>query len=114
MRTQPTAPDPAAPVDYFRQPEPDAGEQVQQRHRDEHDREIWHHAPEDLVDGDVRRRNALQVEGRHCDRRRQERRLDVEGDEQPEEQRIDVEVLEQRQEDRHEDDDDLGPLERPA
>src|SRR6185369_12347669 len=32
----------------------------------------------------------------------------------PEEQRVDVEELQERQEDRHEDDDDLGPLERPA
>ena len=40
----------------------------------------------------VRRRNALQVKRGHRDRRRQERRLQIERDEQPEEQRIDVEL----------------------
>src|SRR4029453_17738518 len=48
------------------------------------------------------------------ERRRKERRLDVQRDEQPEEQRIDIERLQQRQEDRHEDDNDLGPFQRPA
>ena len=31
-----------------------------------------------------------------------------------EEDRVDLEVVEQRQENRHEDDDDLGPFQRPA
>src|SRR5205814_876452 len=40
--------------------------------------------------------------------------LQVDEHQRAPEDRVDVEVLQQRQEDRHEDDDDLGPLERPA
>src|SRR6266403_1796122 len=59
-------------------------------------------------------RYTLQVERRHGDRRREESRLQVDEYQRAPQDRIDIEVLEQRQEDRHEDDDDLGPLERPA
>src|SRR5262249_12419419 len=101
-------------VDHARQPQADTGEQVEQYQRDHLDSHERHHAGEDLVQRHVRRRYALQVERRHRDRRRQERRLQIQRDEQAEKQRVDVEVRQQRDEDRHEDDDDLRPLERPA
>ena len=47
---------------------------------------------EDLVQRHVRRRHALEVERGHRHRRRQERGLQVERDQQAEEQRIDVEL----------------------
>jgi hypothetical protein len=62
----------------------------------------------------VGRRYSLQVIGRHGHGRGQERRLKVECDQDAEEQRIDLEVDQKRQEDRHEDDDDFGPFQRPA
>ena len=62
----------------------------------------------------MRGRHSLQIEGGHRDRRRVERRLRVEGDQDAEEDRIDAEVVQERQEDRNEDDDDLRPLQRPA
>ncbi len=80
-------------------------------HLDAHER---HHAREDLVQRHVPWRHPLQVEGGHRHRRREEGRLQVQRHQQTEEQRIDPELGEQRNEDRHEDDDDLGPLERPA
>ncbi len=60
------------------------------------------------------RRDALEIERRHRDRRRQERRLQVHEHQRAPQDRVDVEVLQHRQEDRHEDDDDLGPFQRPA
>ena len=62
----------------------------------------------------MRRRDALEVVGRHRHRRRQERRLQIDRDQDAEEQRVDAEMRQQRQEDRDEDDDDLGPFQRPA
>src|SRR6202007_1924183 len=78
------------------------------------DHHVRHHAVEDLVERDVRRRDAFEVARRHRHRRRQDRRLQVYEHQRAPQDRIDVEVLEQRQEDRHEDDDDFGPFERPA
>src|SRR5262245_46637864 len=101
-------------VELVRQPQADLREGVEHDHRDDHDDHIRHHAAENVVDVDPRRRHALEIERRHGDRRRQERGLDVERHQEAEEQRIDIEDLEQRQEDRHEDDDDLGPFQRPA
>ena len=56
----------------------------------------------------------FQVEGGHRHRRREERRLEVQGHQQTEKQGIDVEVGQERDEDRHEDDDDLRPFQGPA
>src|SRR5512139_2490572 len=96
------------------QPQADLRPQVEHRHREDLDRHEGQHAGEDLVQAHVRRRHALEVEGGHRHRRRQERRLQVERHQQAEEQRIDVELGEQRNEDGHEDHDDLGPLQRPT
>src|SRR3546814_6612150 len=46
--------------------------------------------------------------------RRQERGLQIEGNQDSKEQRVDFVVRQQWQKDRHEDDDDLRPFERPA
>src|SRR5919198_590826 len=73
-------------IHHARQPQPDLREDVKEHERDDLDAHERHHAGEDLVE-------------RH---------------QQPEEQRIDVEVRQQRDKNRHEDDDDLRPLERPA
>src|SRR5438067_4235786 len=101
-------------IHHARQPEADLREDVKQHEREDLDAHERHHAGEDLVQRHVRRRYALQVERGHRHRRREERRLQIERHEQAEKQRIDTEVRKQRDEDRHEDDDDLGPLERPA
>ena len=71
-------------------------------------------AAEDVGQLHPRRRDALEIERRHRDRRRVERGLRVQRHQDAEEDRVDLEVVEQRQEDRHEDDDDLGPFQRPA
>ncbi len=62
----------------------------------------------------MRRSNPLQIIGCHGHRWGIERGLDVQRHEDAEEDRIDVVVMEQWQKDRHENDDDLGPFERPA
>ena len=82
--------------------------------RDDLDAHERHHAREDLVQRHVRRRHALQVERRHRHRRRQERRLQVHDTSRPKNSGSMLEVRQQRHEDRHEDHDDLGPLQRPA
>ena len=60
------------------------------------------------------RRHGLQIERGHRDGRRQECRLEIDRHHGAEQDRVDLKVVQQRDEDRAEDDDDLGPLERPA
>jgi hypothetical protein len=91
-----------------------AGELVQQHDGHDLDAHEGQHAGEDLVQRHMRRTHALQVERGHRHRRAQERGLQVQRHQQAEEQRVDAEVVQQRDEDRHEDHDDLGPLQRPA
>ena len=69
---------------------------------------------ENLIQPHRWRRHAFQIIGSHGHGRRIERGLDVERHENAEQDRIDPEVVDQRQEDRNEDDDDLGPFQRPA
>src|SRR3989339_2018320 len=101
-------------IQQRRHPQTDLREHVKQKYREHLDHHERQHPDEDLVERHVRRRHPLEVEGGHRDRRREERRLEVQGHEQTEEERIYVEVRQERDEDRHEDDDDLGPLQRPA
>src|SRR5262249_9921152 len=72
------------------------------------------HTAENLVQGDLTRRHALQIESRHGDWWREKGRLLIQSRHDSEEERIDVELFEQRQEERHEDNRDLGPLQRPT
>src|SRR3982750_2915239 len=96
----------AAAVQVIRQPQRHAWPHVHDDHAQDHDQHVRHHAREDLVQRHMRWRDALQIERRHGDRRRQERGLQVHEHERAPEDGIDLEVLQQRQEDRHEDDDD--------
>src|SRR3954469_12432099 len=104
----------SSPIHYAGQPETDPREDVEQYHRKDLDRHERHHARKYLIERHMGWRHALQIERRHRHRRRQEGGLQVERHEQAKEQRIDAEVRQERDKDRHEDDDDFGPLERPA
>src|SRR5688572_24819298 len=92
----------------------DLREDVDQHHGDQHQQQERDRTAENLHQLHERRRDSLQVVGRHGHRRRQERRLQIERDQDAEEQRIDPEMRQQRQEDRDEDNDDLGPFQRPS
>jgi type II secretory pathway component GspD/PulD (secretin) len=59
----------SASIKHLRQPQADAGEVVEQDQGDDLDAHERQHAGEDLVQGHVRRRHTLQVEGGHRDRR---------------------------------------------
>jgi hypothetical protein len=65
----------ASPVQNAGQPQAEVGEDIQHDDRDDLDRHEGHHPAEDLIQGHVRRRDALQVERRHRHRRGEERRL---------------------------------------
>src|SRR6266702_3441542 len=101
-------------VNEIRQPHRDLRENVDEEHGDEHHEQERQRTGEDLVERYVLRRDALEVVAGHRHRRGEERRLDVQRHQDAEKYRVDVEVVQQRQEDRHENDDDLGPLQRPT
>src|SRR3989344_5519490 len=101
-------------IKILRQPQADPWKRIKQEYGENLDAHERHHAGEDLGERHVRRRHALEIKRGHRHRRRQECRLQVERHQKAEKQRIDIEVRQQRNEDRHKNDDDLGPLERPA
>src|SRR5262249_19612134 len=105
---------PSFAVEELREPEGHARPDVHEDEADADDDHVRHHPREDLVQRHVLGRHALEVEGRHRHRRRQEGGLEVDRHHGAEEDRVDLEVAEQGDEDRAEDDDDLGPLQRPA
>ena len=70
----------------------DLREHVENYHGQEHQGQERHASLEDRNQLDLGRRDALQVIGRHRHGRRQERGLEVEGDQDSEEQGIDANV----------------------
>src|SRR5262249_48304579 len=103
-----------AAIELVRQPQRDLGEDIEQHHRDQHDENEGIDALEDFVDREVLWCHTLAIEGRHRHRRSEEGGLQVQRDQNAEEQRVDAVMLQQRHEDRYEDDNDLGPLQRPT
>src|SRR3546814_3884280 len=95
-------------------PESDLGEVVEHRHGNEHHYQVRRAALKDIHELHIRWGDALQVVSGHRHWRRQERGLQIEGNQDSKEQRVDFVVRQQWQKDRHEDDDDLRPFERPA
>jgi len=75
---------PVSSIQQGRHPQADLREEVEKQYRQTLDHHERQHPDEDLVQCHVRRRHPLQVEGGHRDRRREERRLEVQGHEQTE------------------------------
>src|SRR6188474_3594845 len=101
-------------VEIVRKPECHSWPYIHEYHAQDHDQHVRHHAAEDLVERDVLRCDALEIECRHGHRWRQKCRLQIHEDQNTPQHGVNVEVLEQWQKDRNEDDDDLGPFQRPA
>src|SRR6185436_4371199 len=79
-------------IQELRQPKRHPGPDVHDREAQDDDCHVRHHAGEDLVQRHMLGCNALEVEGRHRHRRREECRLQVDRHHRAEEHRIDVEV----------------------
>jgi len=65
----------SAAVEIVRQPERHPRPQIHDHHANDDDDHVRHHASENLIERDVPRRDAHEVERRHRNRRRQERGL---------------------------------------
>ena len=87
---------PSAPINHVGKPECDLREVVQNEHRDQHHRQVKVVAPENLVQLNMRWRNAFQIVGGHRHWRRQKRGLQIERDQDAEEERIGAEMGQQR------------------